>query len=48
MSASNRKKIRKEQAIAYGIGLASHEEIDEMNILQATFLAMQRGRIRAS
>ena len=34
--------IIKEQAIAYGIGLASHEEIDEMNILQATFLAMQR------
>jgi ribonuclease HII len=34
--------IIKEQAIAYGIGLASHEEIDEINILQATFLAMQR------
>lgn len=32
----------KEQAIAYGIGLASHEEIDQINILQATFLAMQR------
>lgn len=32
----------KEQAIAYGIGLASHEEIDRINILQATFLAMQR------
>lgn len=32
----------KEQAVAYGIGLASHEEIDEINILQATFLAMQR------
>jgi len=32
----------KEQAIAYGIGLASHEEIDEINILQATFLAMER------
>ena len=31
-----------EQAIAYGIGLASHEEIDQINILQATFLAMQR------
>ena len=31
-----------EQAIAYGIGLASHEEIDEINILQATFLAMKR------
>ena len=32
----------KEQAIAYGIGLASHEEIDEVNILQATYLAMER------
>ena len=34
--------IIKEQAIAYGIGLATHEEIDEINILQATFLAMER------
>lgn len=34
--------IIKEQAIAYGISFASHEEIDEINILQATFLAMQR------
>ena len=32
----------KEQAVAFGIGLASHEEIDEINILQATFLAMER------
>lgn len=31
-----------EQAIAYGIGFASQEEIDEINILQATFLAMRR------
>ena len=31
-----------EQAIAYGIGFASEQEIDEMNILQASFLAMQR------
>ena len=31
-----------EQAISYGIGLATHEEIDQINILQATFLAMQR------
>lgn len=29
-------------AVAYGIGFASHEEIDEINILQATFLAMER------
>ena len=34
--------IIKEQAIAYGIGLANHEEIDQINILQATFLAMRR------
>ena len=34
--------IIKEQAITYGIGLASHEEIDEINILQATYLAMER------
>ena len=34
--------IIKEKAIAYGIGLASEKEIDEINILQATFLAMQR------
>ena len=34
--------IIKEQAIAYGIGMASQQEIDEINILQATFLAMQR------
>ena len=32
----------REQAIAYGIGFASEQEIDEINILQATFLAMQR------
>ena len=31
-----------EKAVAYGIGFASHEEIDEINILQATFLAMER------
>ena len=31
-----------EQAIAYGIGLATEQEIDEINILQATFLAMER------
>ena len=31
-----------EKAVAFGIGLASHEEIDEINILQATFLAMER------
>ena len=34
--------IIKEQAIAYGIGVATEKEIDEINILQATFLAMER------
>ena len=34
--------IIKEQALAYGIAFASHEEIDQINILQATFLAMER------
>ena len=32
----------KEKAIAYGIAFADHDEIDEINILQATYLAMQR------
>lgn len=31
-----------QQAISYGIGFASEKEIDEINILQATFLAMER------
>lgn len=30
------------KAIAYGIGFASEQEIDEINILNATFLAMRR------
>lgn len=30
------------QALAYGIGFATAEEIDAINILQATFLAMRR------
>ena len=34
--------IIQEQAIAYGVAFASHEVIDEINILQATFLAMER------
>lgn len=34
--------IIQEQAVAWGIGLASETEIDEINILQATFLAMRR------
>ena len=31
-----------EQAVAYGIALVSEKEIDEINILQATFRAMER------
>ena len=34
--------VIKEQAIAYGIGMASEAEIDQINILQATYLAMER------
>jgi ribonuclease HII len=34
--------VIKETAIAYGIGIATHEEIDQINILQATYLAMER------
>ncbi len=40
----------KEQAVAYAIAVASPEEIDEINILQATMLAMQRAvqKVQAS
>ena len=31
-----------EKAVAYGIAMATEQEIDEINILQATFLAMRR------
>ena len=31
-----------EQAVSYSIAFASEQEIDEINILQATFLAMER------
>ncbi|MCI6434105.1 MAG: ribonuclease HII [Clostridiales bacterium] len=31
-----------DQALAYGIAFATEQEIDEINILQATFLAMER------
>lgn len=34
--------IIKEKAISYGIAFATEQEIDEFNILQATFLAMER------
>ena len=35
-------EIIQERALAWGIGRADSEEIDRVNILQATFLAMQR------
>lgn len=34
--------VIQEKAIAYGIAFADHCEIDEINILQATYLAMER------
>ena len=34
--------IIKEEAVEYGIGIATPEEIDSLNILQATFLALNR------
>ena len=34
--------VIKEQALAYSIAFASVEEIEEMNILNATMLAMER------
>ncbi|MGN0571481.1 MAG: ribonuclease HII [Candidatus Fimenecus sp.] len=34
--------IIQEKAVAYGIGFATEQEIDEINILNATFLAMRR------
>ncbi len=34
--------VIKKNAIAYGIAFADHREIDDINILQATYLAMER------
>lgn len=34
--------IIQEKALAYGVAFATEQEIDEINILQATFLAMER------
>jgi len=45
LNAKKRKELFeriKLGALAYGIGLASHEEIDSINILSATKLAMDR------
>lgn len=40
--------VIKEQALAYGIAFADQKEIDEINILQATFLAMERAMAQLS
>ena len=45
LTAARREALYEEicqKAVAYGVGLASAEEIDELNILQATYLAMKR------
>ncbi|MCL1960091.1 MAG: ribonuclease HII [Spirochaetes bacterium] len=45
LSAAKREELRRlicENALAWGIGWASHEEIDSINILQASLLAMKR------
>jgi ribonuclease HII len=36
----------RERALAYAVGWADREEIDSINILQATFLAMRRALLR--
>ena len=45
ISAKKREELSdiiKEKAVAYGIGIADNNEIDEINILEATKLAMRR------
>ena len=45
LSEKQREKLRikvLENAMAYGVGIVSAEEIDEINILNASFLAMHR------
>ncbi len=45
LTAKERDELRKEvmnSAISYGIGVTSPKEIDEINILNASFLAMHR------
>lgn len=42
---SDRNELREiiiKDAIAYGIGIVDHQEIDQINILKASFLAMHR------
>lgn len=40
--------VIKETALAYGIAFADHSEIDQINILQATYLAMERALAQLS
>lgn len=40
--------VIQEKALAYGVAFASPQEIDDINILQATFLAMERAMSRLS
>ena len=45
LSAKKREALApliRERALAWGVGWASVEEIDSVNILEATFLAMER------
>lgn len=45
LSEKKRNLLRKQietQALAFGVAAASHQEIDELNIFRATFLAMHR------
>jgi len=49
LSESKREQLAvliKEQAVAYAIAVATPEEIDELNILHATMLAMQRAVVQ--
>ncbi|MFZ6051905.1 ribonuclease HII [Halocola ammonii] len=45
VSLNDRNRLRKEiekKAVSWGVGIVSPEEIDEINILNASFLAMHR------
>ena len=45
LTAAKREQLQRqicEDALAWGLGWASHTEIDEINILQASLLAMKR------
>lgn len=45
MSEQDRNELRpiiEKEAIAFGVAFVSHQEIDEINILQASFLAMHK------